>query len=174
MSSCGLPLKFCTGRNNRLVCSFEPSTKTRLLGKRHGPALSTEKVASFAATDTVLALQCRSWPVCASEWLIRYRPFNFPSSDQIDICKAMGCLFVPVGHPDSDEQDLLSRVSFSHQERSFVTDFNSVQLKCYTFLKMIKKNELIVTKIPDSLSSYHLKTCMLYNIEKIQVILETQ
>ena len=43
--------------------------------------------------------------------------------------------------------------------------FNSVQLKCYILLKIIKK-ELINPNNPESLTSYHIKTCMLYMKEK--------
>ena len=159
-----LPLTFCTDKNNRLVCSFDPSVDIRRGVKRHGPEPSSEKANSLKVVDTVFALQCRSWPACASEWTTRYRSFNLPSPEQIEKCKTFGCLFVSVGHPNSAEQDLLWRVSFSHQERSLVTNFNSVQLKCYTLLKVVK-NKLIVPQIPESMTTYHLKTCMLYLIE---------
>ena len=66
-----------------------------------------------------------------------------------------------IGPPNSEEQHLMWRISYSHQERMFVTDFNSVQLKCYVLLKIIKK-EKIASHIPQSLTSYHLKTCMLF------------
>ena len=79
----------------------------------------------------------------------------------IDKCKRLGCIFVGVGPPCSEEQHLMWRISYSHQERMFVTDFNSVQLKCYVLLKIIKK-EKIAFHIPQSLTSYHLKTCMLF------------
>lgn len=82
----------------------------------------------------------------------------------IESCKEFGCIFVPVGHPHSDEQHLQWRISLSRQERFLVTQFNSVQLKCYILLKMIKK-EQIHSYVQDSLSSYHIKTCMMYMIE---------
>ena len=107
----------------------------------------------------MLALQCRSWPACASEWTTRYRSFNLPSPEQIEKCKTFGCLFVSVGYLDSAEQELLWRVSFSHHEKSRVTNFNSVQLRCYT------KNKLIVPQFTESVTTYHLKTCMLYLTE---------
>ena len=125
------------------------------------------------AADIVFAFQCSSWPSCSSEWLARKTHVNLPTLEVIAMCKTLGCLFVPVGHPNSDERNLLWRTSFSEQERLLITSFNSVQLKCYILLKIIKK-ELVVPRIPDSLSSYHLKTCMLYLMENTPVSLETK
>ena len=83
----------------------------------------------------------------------------------INNCKELGCLFVPVGHPHSEEQHLLWRISPSHQERLLLTSFNSVQLQCYILLKLIKKEVIGRLIEGESLSSYHCKTCMLYIIE---------
>ena len=87
--------------------SFDPSEDIRHGRQRHGPAMSKGKAKFLHASDRVCALQCRSRPACVSEWLTRRRPFNCPSPEQVDICKAFGCLFVPVSPPNSDEQDLL-------------------------------------------------------------------
>ena len=149
------------------VCSYNPpSDIVQRYQGRHGPALTTDVSESILASDTVFALQCGSQPTCGTEWLHRNRPSNWPTDEMIDKCKRFGCIFVPVRHPDSDEHHLLWRISYSQQERMFVTDFNSVQLKCYVLLKIIKK-EIIASHIPQSLKSYHLKTCMLYLIENI-------
>ena len=159
-------IKFFPDKNNRLTCSFDSSDA--ICGnnlRRHGPALSTDDIGTAVAVDFVLgAFKCSSWPPSSSEWLTRHRRYKWPTSQMLDLCKTFGCLFVAVGHPDSDEEHLLWRVSFSYQERFLVTHFNSVQLKCYVLLKIIKK-EIVESQIPDSLSSYHLKTCILYLIE---------
>ena len=141
-----------------------PSELTQRHQKRHALALTHDETNSSLRLDMVKAFQCSSWPAFCSEWLTRNRSANWPSQKIIDICKDFGCLFVPVGHPISDEQDLLWRASLSRQVRLFITNFNSVQLKCYILLNIIKK-ELIAPRIPDSLSSYHLKTCMLFLME---------
>ncbi|MEW8545296.1 MAG: hypothetical protein AB2693_17375, partial [Candidatus Thiodiazotropha sp.] len=79
--------------------------------------------------------------------------------------KTLGCFFVQIGHPTSDDKHLQWRLSFSLQERLLVTSFNSVQLKCYILLKMIKK-KMIRKKLGGKyLTSYHLKTCVLYMME---------
>ena len=132
---------------------------------RHGPAVSEPMKNNYLASDNVCALRCRSWPACASEWLIRQRHHNWPSQEQIDQCKTLGCFFVSVGHPYSKEKHIQYRISFSLQERLLVTAFNAVQLKCYILLKMIKREKIHKTLGEKSLTSYHFKTCMLYMIE---------
>ena len=131
----------------------------------HGPARTEEETDFTPACDNVIALRCNKWPACATEWLTRRRPYNCPSKKLIDYFKTLGCFFVCVGHPLSSEKDKEWRLSFSLQERYLVSHFNSVQLKCYILLKIIKK-ELISKAIGEnSLTSYHCKTCMLYMIE---------
>lgn len=155
-------------RKNRLVCSFEFPDEAMDELERHGPALaSTETVGPNASQslDTVIGIYGNMWPECASEWLTRDRPYNWPSPEVIEECKALGFIVVPVGHPHSAEQDLLWRLSFSHQERNFVTQFNSTQYKCYVTLKLIKKDIILRIMQTESLSSYHCKTCMFYMIE---------
>ena len=132
---------------------------------RHGPANTIEGNHNFRANDIVGAVRSCTWPECASEWLVRERHYNWPSREQIDKCKTLGCFFVHVGHPNSAEKHLQWRLSFSLQERLLVTAFNSLQLKCYVLLKMIKNEKIHKVLGEKSLSSYHFKTCMLYMIE---------
>ena len=110
-------------------------------------------------------MACTEWPECAQEWLSRRRIHGWPSKELIKQCKSLGFIVVSACHPASDEKQFQWRISFSHPERLLVTQFNSVQLKCYILLKIIKK-ELIQQEIKeDTLTSYHLKTCMLYILE---------
>lgn len=148
---------------NRLVCSYIPPDLPD--AARHGPALSSPAGHQIIAKDLVYALNSKKWPDCAAEWLTRQRDYGWPASDLLDKCKSLGCILVPVGHPKSEEYDLQWRVSFSHQEKLLVTQFTSVQLKCYILLKMIKKDILYHFIGRESLSSYHCKTCMFYMIE---------
>ena len=46
-----------------------------------------------------------------------------------------------------------------------MTQFNSVQLKCYILLKIIKEELIKQENKENTLTSYHLKTCMLYILE---------
>ena len=133
--------------------------------RKEGPALHQDGAKGFTSSDTVVALSCRDWPECAREWLSRNRIHGWPSKELIKQCKSLGFIVVSACHPASDEKQFQWRISFSHQERLLVTQFNSVQLKCYILLKIIKK-ELVKQYIKeDTLTSYHLKTCMLYILE---------
>ena len=132
---------------------------------RHGPAL-TFSIPGFGITgDNVPAVRCHSWPGCATEWLTRQRPYNWPGPVLFNKCKSLGCFFVHVGHPYSYEKHLQWRVSFSLQERLLVTNFNSTQLKCYILMKFMKKEILQPLLKEDTITSYHCKTCMFYMME---------
>ena len=152
--------------NNRvcLVQNSEGLMPTEM-HRMEGPAIHIDAVKNVPSTDTVVALSCTDWPDCAQEWLSRKRIYGWPSKELIKKCNSLGFIVVSACHPASDEKQFQWRISFSHQERLLVTQFNSVQLKCYILLKIIKK-ELIKQYIKeDTLTSYHLKTCMLYILE---------
>ena len=131
----------------------------------NGPAISAPATETSSAYDYVHAVRCRKIPNCASEWFTRHRHYNWPTPQWIDKCKTLGCFFVFVGHPDSEERHLQWRMSFSLQERLLVTQFNSVQLKCYILTKIIKKDIIQKDVGEKSLTSYQCKTCLLYLIE---------
>ena len=152
--------------NNR-VCLFQNAEglMPTEMHRMEGPAIHRDAVKGGASSDLVCALSCTDWPECAHEWLSRKRIYGWPSKELIKQCKSLGFILVSACHPASDERQFQWRISFSHQERLLVTQFNSVQLKCYILLKIIKK-ELIKQEIKeDTLTSYHLKTCMLYILE---------
>ena len=153
-------------KNNRvcLVQNSEGLMSTEM-HRKEGPAFHMDAVKNRSSSDTVVALACTDWPECAHEWLSRKRIHGWPSKELIKKCNSLGFILVSACHPASDEKQFQWRISFSHQERLLVTQFNSVQLKCYILLKIIKK-ELIKQYIKeDTLTSYHLKTCMLYILE---------
>ena len=154
--------------NNR-VCLVQNSGSEGLtlreLHRKEGPAIHIDAKKGIASSDFVYALSCSDWPECARKWLSRRRIYGWPSKELIKQCKSLGFIVVSASHPASDEKQFQWRISFSHQERLLVTQFNSVQLKCYILLKIIKK-ELVKQYIKeDTLTSYHLKTCMLYILE---------
>ena len=152
--------------NNR-VCLVQNSEGLMLteMHRKEGPAIHMDGVKNRTSLDTVVALACTDWPECAQEWLSRKRIHGWPSKELIKKCNSLGFIVVSACHPASDEKQFEWRISFSHQERLLVTQFNSVQLKCYILLKIIKK-ELIKQDIKeDTLTSYHLKTCLLYILE---------
>ena len=149
--------------DNRTLCIFKvPEQASRLFDHRHGPAITKNETTYSPATDLVNALECNSTTEFLTNWIGRKR--NWPTEDIIQTFKTLGCLFVPVGHPNSADQTQQWRLSFSHQEKMLVTLLNATQYKCFLVLKMIKK-DIILKYVADSLSSYHIKTCILYALE---------
>ena len=154
--------------NNR-VCLVQNSgleglTMTEMY-RKEGPAIHRDTKKSMTPSDDVVALSCTEWPDCAQEWLSRTRIHGWPSKELIKQCKSLGFIVVSACHPASDEKQFQWRISFSHQERLLVTQFNFVQLKCYILLKIIKKELIQLYIKEDTLTSYHLKTCILYILE---------
>ena len=132
---------------------------------KEGPAFHIKGNEKVLSSDVVIALSCAEWPDFAQKWLSRKRIYGWPSEELLAQCKSLGFIVVSASHPASDEKQFQWRISFPHQERLLVTQFNSVQLKCYILLKIINK-ELIKQYIKEeTLTSYHLKTCMLYILE---------
>ena len=160
---CRESLQFTVDSNNRCVCSFTPSN-WGYFDQRHGPAMTRDASTVVASQDIVHAVECCNTSHFIHNWLSRTRKFDWPTGDILQICKTVGCLFVPVGHPHSEDHEQQWRISLSHQEKLLVTQFNSVQFKCFILLKMISK-EIIHKLVADSLSSYHIKTCMFFVIE---------
>ena len=158
-------LQFIADTDNRLVCCFTPSDiDLRVFDQRHGPAMTMNASTDYTSMDLVRAVECYNTSHFIHNWLNRTRKFGWPTGDILQICKTAGCLFVPVGHPHSEDHEQQWRISLSHQEKLLVTQFNSVQFKCFILLKMISK-EIIHKFVADSLSSYHIKTCMFSVIE---------
>ena len=131
----------------------------------HGPALSVEAGISQLAKDIVYGLYCKDFPKSAEEWLERKRHYNWPPRRIMEACKGMGYILVSIGHPHSKEADMHYRLSLSYQERLLITQFTVEQLMCFILLKLIKKDVLSKRMQTESLTSYHMKTCMLYMVE---------
>ena len=158
-------LQFIADTDNRLICCFTPNySDMRGFYQRHGPAMTRNASAVKVSLDIVVAVECYNTSHFIHNWLSRTRKFDWPSGDILQICKTAGCLFVPVGHPHSEDHEQQWRISLSRQEKLLVTQFNSVQFKCFILLKMISK-KIIHKFVADSLSSYHIKTCMFFLIE---------
>ena len=164
---CRNRLQFTRDTDSRWVCCFKPNKNaTRGIDQRHGPALTRNATKKRLSVDFVHAVECQRISRFINTWLNRKRKFNWPADYILQTCVDLGCLFVPVGHPKcvDTEQEKQWRISFSHQEKLLVSQFSPVQYKCFIVLKIIKK-ELISESVPDSLSSYHVKTCMFHAIE---------
>ncbi|MES9905703.1 MAG: hypothetical protein ABW168_23910 [Sedimenticola sp.] len=153
-------------RNHRVAAET-----AQLLHDRSGPAAAT--LVKQSSVDFVEAYRCRTFPQIATEWVTRTRQHNWPSPEQIHKMCELGCLFVAIGQPNSPEEQMEWRTSFSLQERELMRNLNTVQYKCYVLMKYVKK-DMITSGLGDSISSYHCKTCLFYSIESTPAEFWTQ
>ena len=131
----------------------------------HGPADMFNAEKRYPDQDIVYAYRCQTWPVCGSNWFGRSRYYQWPSAAMMEEMKTLGFFLVGVGHPNSREREKEWRISLSQQERMLMFSLNITQYKCYVMLKMIKKDIIFPLIGCESVSSYHLKTCLFYVIE---------
>ena len=134
--------------------------------------------------DFVLALDWNEWPISAKEWITR--PRKWPDKTVAAEVANGGVYLVPKASTHGDPE-LEWRISFSKAEKILFSRFpkprgeytfpagrkitydhllipdGSCRIECYRILKEIFKEHLSTPKI---LSSYHLKTIMLWACEK--------
>jgi len=130
---------------------------------KHGPSISwTDEI------DTVYALPCNNLPKECEVLFKRPRPGHFPKPETLEYAKKGPVFFIPQGHPNSHPNDrkLQWRLSTTLTEQALMFDFTEIQLLVYILLKMLRI-ECIKPKLGDNFSTFHIKTAMLFTIEKL-------
>ncbi|XP_052257105.1 uncharacterized protein LOC127862152 [Dreissena polymorpha] len=115
--------------------------------------------------DMVCAFHVRKPLPEIQHWINRCRGRNWPSAQLLNAARVTSCFLVPAGHPDSEYKREEWRLSPNLIERMLMFSFNMIQIKCYIFLKLMKKT-LFTQIVGDSITSYHCKTIMFYTIER--------
>jgi len=77
--------------------------------------------------------------------------------------ESQGCDIVPVGHHDSQTNDIQWRISFPG-ERNLLLDLTDVQMLCYALIKIILKENLNTSQ-REVVSSFHIKQVILWCVE---------
>ena len=135
---------------------------SRRVGKKfieHGPSLSHSDM-----VDYVFCFHCKEVPDVCNFWIKRHRPGRWPPENVQMMAMNAGIFLLPLGHPESDRAPVEWRFSTSSAERLLMFELSTCQLKVYVLLKMIRST-YIKKAVGDRLSSYHLKTALLYTIE---------
>jgi hypothetical protein len=115
--------------------------------------------------DYVYSYYCTKLPEECRIWLTRPRSGHWPTEKVLKQCETCGTFIVPVGHPTSDTSDAEWRFSTSFIERNLMFSLNTVHLKTYLILKMIKVT-FFKPLVGDHFSSFHCKTALMYTIER--------
>lgn len=127
--------------------------------ERAAALLESQEVPLFL--DAILAIPT-AWPEEVSEWRSRSRPGQWPTPDSIDEIVKSGIHLVPKAHASSPNKDLEWRFSSSLAEIKLGRSLTEEPRVCYLALKALHHMEL---KEPEGLTSYHLKTIMLWMCE---------
>ena len=124
--------------------------------------------APIAEADFVYSVKCAFWPEIAKPWIVRERPFDVPSLELCQEIASHGVHLVCKNYPSGDER-LNWRLSFSEAEIKLVSMRSKKQKLVYFIFKSIFYEQLksVYDEPTDtSLSSYHVKTIMLWACEK--------
>ncbi|XP_068676094.1 cyclic GMP-AMP synthase-like receptor 2 [Montipora foliosa] len=118
--------------------------------------------------DGVPCLKLSSWPETALNWVKRKTENGsiFSSEWTSEIVQNVPLFLVPTGNPMSQEQDIQFRLSFSMVEIACFKQLISPMRKMYGIVKYLFKALFAESSL---LSSYHVKTMMLWKIDQTPV-----
>ena len=132
----------------------------------HGPCLSDK----HGAVDLAFSVHLHTWPRQAEQWIYRHRPGQWPTDILINEIVNYGCILVPIGPKEIDNNDLLWRISFSMAEKQLSHSMNYTQILCYALLKLSLKNIIDRNdKVKGLLCSYFMKTAVFWLSEEIPI-----
>ena len=130
----------------------------------HGPCLSDKD----QCEDIANCFRLHSWPRQAERWIYRHRPGQWPRDFLIDKIVKYGCILVPIGPKEVENNELLWRISFSMAEKQLSHAMNYTQFLCYALLKLSLKNIIDSSdKAKGLLCSYFMKTAVFWLSEEI-------
>ena len=124
-----------------------------------------ESCSLFISRDIVFCLDLSWWPEVAEEWIERPRTSGWPDRETVASIVKSGCNVVPVGYYNSPLKEKEWRLSFSKAERFLVMSLSRKQKQVCSILKYIIKR----SKCSEVVSSYHLKTCLLWLCETVEL-----
>jgi len=127
----------------------------------HGPSRSwTEEI------DHVYAIPCATLPEECQFLFQRPRPGHWPKPETLEYARQCPAFFVPQGPADTliEIRVLQWRLSTTLTERLLMFDLTEVQMLVYILLKMMRVC-YIKPQFDENLSTFHLKTAMMFTIE---------
>ena len=133
---------------------------------RNGPAhtIQAKIYRGLHMVDTVHCIHYDMWPNLANSLKTRCKPNHWPSNSMLNNIQSQGCDVAPVGHHDSQNNDIQCRISFPG-ETSLLLYLTDVQILCYGLIKLILK-EALNTSQREVVSSFHIKHVMFWCVER--------
>ena len=141
---------------------FDPCPQREINGPAH-TSYTKDYRGVTAKADKVFCIHYDMWPDSAKSFISRRKPNNWLSNSMLGNIQNQGCDLVPVGHHDSNNNDIQWRISFPG-ERSLLLDLNDVQLFCYVLIKIILKENLNTSQMK-VVSSFHIKHVLFWCVE---------
>ena len=135
------------------------------INQHFGPMISQGPSRSFYDNmDMVHSFPCAGMPEECEFLFRRPRPGHQPKQETLARARACPVFIDPQGHQFSEDKHLQWRISKSLTERFLVFDFTADQQRVYVLLKMIRK-WFIKPVVGDNLSTFHIKTAIMFTIE---------
>ena len=137
------------------------------------PPIMGRVAGSSYSHDDVYCIRCLTWPPQAADWPTRQRNCDWPDSATLDRVVSNGCDVVGVAHRQCRRDESMSqhqcRLSFSRAEIVLLNSWTKIQQIVYHMLRIFVKTERLTDSAENSdaatLSSYHIKTLMLWACE---------
>ena len=141
-------------------------TRNEALPSTISPSISGQ--GALNEYDGVPCLRLSSWPQAAQNWVNRQKKNDviFQREWKSKIVQNVPLFLVPTGNPMSKEQDMQFRLSFSMVEIACFQQMISPMRKMYGIVKYMFKALFHVNNL---LSSYHVKTLMLWKIDQTPI-----
>jgi hypothetical protein len=143
---------------------FSPPCQNREI---NGPACTIQAkdiIGNTRKNDHVYCIHYDKWPKSANPFITRSKPNNWPSNSMLENIQSQGCDVAPVGHHDSQNNDIQWRISFPG-EQTLVFDLSDVQILCYALIKIILRENLNTSQ-REVVSSFHIKHVMFWCVER--------
>jgi len=150
------------------ILNFTTEMETQAI---HGPAVQTDlSHISMLPIDVVLCMRCLSWPPQAADWPTRHRYDDWPDSATVDHIVNNGCDVVGAVHHQCRQDEWMSmcqwRLSFSRAEIVLLNSWMPVQQIVYHMLRFFMKTKRLTdSDASEAVSSYHIKTLMMWACE---------
>ena len=151
-------------KSSKKLDRFSTLCQTREI---NGPAhtIHTKDLLGYITkSDIVYCIHYDMWPNAANSFITRSKPNNWPSNSMLENIKIQGCDVAPVGHHDSQNNDIQWRISFPG-EHNLSLDLTDVQTFCYALIKIILRENLNTSQ-REVVSSFHIKHVFFWCVER--------